>query len=590
MPQMKQKLILKLWVKSFFLVFLFNQPIDNLEAKPWMNPDDVLVKHDVQILSDSGLLDIPINTWPISWGDVAYNLRVENISELSTETLLSLQRIRQRLIEEEMGGISANAEIKISKNPDRIMILLDPVKTKKYVSSETSYMSENVAINLRFEKTEDGQVLDETYVSLARGNYSMTIGSKKNWWGPGWMGSSVLSSNSRPIRGLSVERNFSDPFQNRFLSILGGWDLAFILGDIKNNDLTPDRRFSALRLGIRPKENLELGFSKSAVICDKDDGCGFSSIVDGLTGSGNVYDLNTIDYRVSGFLFDIPYATYGQISGTSLDKSLGIFGIETWGSLAESEKIESYRFFSEFSSTTCGIFDGRSKYGCAYQNEKYPSAYQNDGVNIGHSLDGDSLALSMGAILVVDDTQLYKSTVSIGKINRGSDLGYTFTKNATDFLNFNLGYQFDLYWYDIPLGSFDVGLGFDIYKDKVSGSSEKDPRLYVLWNNSIDLYEQKARDFSEYIDLIEVQEEKIENIDSSDQAIIQFVSFNESELASIISLIDQTAVDRGDTAFANYTPEFKSTNEIIDQLSKSSNDTSLSDYLASVDETISKRN
>ena len=168
---MKQKLILKLWVKSFFLVFLFYQPIDNLEAKPWMNPDDVLVKHDLQILSDSGLLDIPINTWPISWGDVAYNLKVDNISELSTETLLSLQRIRQRLIEEEMGGISANAEIKISKSPDRIMTFLDPVNNKKYVATETSYMSENVAINLRFEKTEDGQVLDETYVSLARGNY-----------------------------------------------------------------------------------------------------------------------------------------------------------------------------------------------------------------------------------------------------------------------------------------------------------------------------------------------------------------------------------------------------------------------------------
>ena len=60
--------------------------------------------------------------------------------------------------------------------------------------------------------------------------------------------------------------------------------------------------------------------------------------------------------------------------------------------------------------------------------------------------------------------------------------------------------------------------------------------------------------------------------------------------ASIISLIDQTSVDRGDTAFANYRPEFKSTNEIIDQLSKSSNDKSLSDYLTSVDETISKRN
>ena len=108
--------------------------------------------------------------------------------------------------------------------------------------------------------------------------------------------------------------------------------------------------------------------------------------------------------------------------------------------------------------------------------------------------------------------------------------------------------------------------------------------------NSLDLSEQKVRDFSEYIELIEVDDELNLTTDPVVEDEIQFVSFNESELSSIILLIDQTSVDRGDIAFANYTPEFKSTNEIINQLSKSSNDTSLSDYLASVDETISKRN
>ena len=98
------------------------------------------------------------------------------------------------------------------------------------------------------------------------------------------------------------------------------------------------------------------------------------------------------------------------------------------------------------------------------------------------------------------------------------------------------------------------------------------------------------RDFSEYIELIEIDDELNLTTDPVVEDEIQFVSFNESELSSIISLIDQTAVDRGDTAFANYMPEFQSTNEIIDQLSKSSNDRSLSDYLISVDETISQRN
>ena len=88
-----------------------------------------------------------------------------------------------------------------------------------------------------------------------------------------------------------------------------------------------------------------------------------------------------------------------------------------------------------------------------------------------------------------------------------------FSQKSTDFLNFNLGYQFDLYWYDIPLGSFDVGLGFDIYKNKITGSSEKDPRLYVAWVNSLDLLNKKVRDFSEYIELIEVNDELISTTD-----------------------------------------------------------------------------
>ena len=70
-----------------------------------------------------------------------------------------------------------------------------------------------------------------------------------------------------------------------------------------------------------------------------------------------------------------------------------------------------------------------------------------------------------------------------------------------------LGYNFDLYWFDIPLGSFDLGLGYDIFKDKVNNSSENEPRVYLAWSNSTDFSQEKTRDFSEYIYLIEVSDE-----------------------------------------------------------------------------------
>ena len=576
--------------KYLFLFLLLCLSIKDVDSSPWGTPDDALLKHDLQILTDAGLLNIPLNTWPIAWGDVAYNLKVDNPDELSPEILLSFQRIRQRLMKEQMGGISTNTEIKVSKNPDRIMSFFDPVNVKKLAASNVSYMSKNLVINLKYEKTDIYDLLDESHISLARGNYSMTLGSKKNWWGPGWMGSTVLSTNARPIKGLSIERNFSDPFQNRFLSILGNWDLAFILGDIKSINQAPDRRFTALRIGMRPRDNLEIGFSKSAVICEKGSGCGLSKVIDGIIGSDEVYDLNTFDYRVSGSMFDLPYAAYGQISGSTLSNSVGLFGLESWGSIEESQKFESYRIFSELSSSTCGIFGGKSKYGCAYQDSKYPSAYHNNRQNIGHPLDGDSTALSLGGILVINNTQLFKSTLAFGRINRGSSSGYLFSKNETDFINFNLGYQFDLYWYDISLGNFDVGLGFDTYKDKKTGSSEKEPRIYVSWVNPINLSQQKQSQYSENITLIKLNEEIISSAETASESLAQYESFNERDLSSIISLIDQTSIERGDTAFANYTPQFRSSDEIIDQLSQSSNDKSLSDYMASVDETISKRN
>ena len=76
-----------------------------LQASPWVMPDNLLIRHDIQILVDSGALNIPISTWPIAWGDIAYNL-TKNESEMSLIEISSFQRIKDALIDAEMGGLS----------------------------------------------------------------------------------------------------------------------------------------------------------------------------------------------------------------------------------------------------------------------------------------------------------------------------------------------------------------------------------------------------------------------------------------------------------------------------------------------------
>jgi len=63
-----------------------------------------------------------------------------------------------------------------------------------------------------------------------------------------------------------------------------------------------------------------------------------------------------------------------------------------------------------------------------------------------------------------------------------------------------LGYNFDLYWFDIPLGSFDLGLGYDIFKDKVNNSSENEPRFYLTGVTRTDFPQEKTRIFSRNFD------------------------------------------------------------------------------------------
>ena len=577
---------------SACLILLINSKV--VDASPWASPDDLLFRHDIQILVDSGALNIPISTWPLPWGDIAYNL-TKNESEMSLIEIASFQRIKEALIEAEMGGLSGETDIKVAKNPGQMTWFNDGVTDTKLVGATSSYLSKNLALNIKVEKIPGDTLMDESYLAIARGNYSLTLGSKKNWWGPGWNSSLVLSSNARPIKGLSIERNFSDPFESALLKWIGPWDLSVMIGELDNDRSVSDPKFFGMRFGFRPTSSLELGFSRTSLFCGENRSCGFSTFTDMLIDKNDAgYNTIGFDFRSSHKINDIPFAVYGQLMGEPFNDAMGLFGMETWGLVDSSQQLESYRFFVEASSTSCQFYKNNSeKYGCAYRNEQYTDGYRYDGSNIGHASDGDSIVLSLGGILVGENSQLLKSRLSLGQLNRGSINSYQLTEHRTNFFNADLGYEFDLYWFDIPLGSFDVGVGYDMYKDKVDSTSENEPRIYVAWNNDMDFTQEKTMDFSEYLELIEVSDEdrliteELVDIDST-----PYRDLGNFELFEIIEIFDEVTTQRGDTStMAKVSISIQSAENILSELNSLSDDgKTLSDYLGLMDSTISQRN
>ena len=590
----------------FLLLFMFillSSQSQHVQASPWAIPGNLILRHDIQVLVDSGVINIPITTWPLAWGDIAYSLS-KTEQEMTSFELASFQRIKQALLEAEIGGISANTSLRFAKNPDTITSFNDSVGARSEIEGESTYLGKNFAINLHVNKRGGETLLDESYIAVALGDYSISLGSKKNWWGPGWGGSLILSTNANPIPSISIERIFSDPFESKWLNWIGPWDLSLLLGELEHSRTRSDALFFGLRIGFRPLNNLEYGFSKTSLFCGENRPCSFSSFSDMLldkTDSG--YNLSGFDFRSSHHIKSFPIALYGQVMNHSFKNALGLFGLETWGPIYDFGQLEDYRVFLEATSTSCVYYNNNSSnFGCAYHDPLYPDGYRYESVNIGHSADGDALLLTIGGMIIVQNSQLIKSSVSLGKLNRGSNNQYQVIQNNSDFFKFDLGYEFDLFWFDIPLGNFDVGLGLDVMKDKVNNTTQKDPRIYVSYSNSLDFNPKKVRDYSEYIALIEVSEDEI--IDEEQPSKIEimasdFIIFDEKNLSELITLIDKIsnernpyfrAQDKKESTKIRGLPRQSMENYLNSGILLVSEQYDLTEIMLQLDQTINKRN
>ena len=72
-----------------------------VSAEPWVAPGDMRLRHDLELLYDSGVLSGPSLSWPLSWPDIARDLDRAEPSKLPVGTAAALLRVRGRLTREQ---------------------------------------------------------------------------------------------------------------------------------------------------------------------------------------------------------------------------------------------------------------------------------------------------------------------------------------------------------------------------------------------------------------------------------------------------------------------------------------------------------
>ena len=469
-------------------------------AGPYIPAGDRVLRHDIQVLADHGIIKGPTSTWPLAWGPILSDLREADATSLSPAAADALARVLDRASwETRTSELTFNAKFGVADNATPIRAFQDTPRGKVEIGAGANWIGEWFSFDLNLQGVDSDQDDDEfraddSLIGIVVGNWSIAASTQQRWWGPGWDGSLILSNNARPFPALTIDRVFTDAFKTKWLSWLGPWDLSLMFGQLEEERAVPNAQFFGMRVNFRPSPSLEIGVSRSAQWCGDGRPCDASTFVDLFLGRDNIGDAGVgannepgnqmagLDFRWTPALFEVPIAAYGQFIGE--DEAGGFpsrylmqVGLEGSGYLADRW---SYRWFAELAGTSCD-FISDDRFNCAYRQEIYQSGYTYRGLIIGHGADNDARLASAGWLMVDDTGREWRATLRFGDLNRGgaADPVHTLTPTSQDIVSLDVSHR-----RVFSLGVVDVGVGYTDVDDLASGVSTSDGRLYLQWRSA----------------------------------------------------------------------------------------------------------
>jgi hypothetical protein len=428
---------------------------DYWDAGSWIDTGDARMRHRAQFLGDNNLIKAPLTTWPLNTVDVYTSMPTHAIDpdrlspHLGALYLDTREQLKTGL---EIGlspikvNISGTTETYLVRGfddapRDKVTGYVDAAYTGKYATGRLKLWgvySDDDRYKFRdndpriMGKTDEFRY-DESYLSVALGNWVITPGAQTRWWGPGWDGSLILSNNARAIPGVSLQRQSSKPFDTKWLSWIGPWSLNMFGGQLESERFVPDTKMFGMRFTAKPWETFELGLSRTfqwGGDGQPSSASDFFNVFFGQSGDDGNVDGNSLagfDARWrSPFMQNAPFAIYGQMIGEDEFNHLPAkfmyqVGAETWGYY---DKLKgSYRFYLEYANTVSSFDDlldpeFKTTFNIAYNHNIYRSGYRYQNDVMGHSIDSDSEMISVAAILDQDNGMFWKGWFKYANLNR----------------------------------------------------------------------------------------------------------------------------------------------------------------------------
>ncbi len=422
-------------------------------AKPWISPNDMFLRSDIQLLSDAGVITVPVTTWPLNWTGIKQNIFAARNKPLNRGENEARQRVLRRCKFETRTGKRKSYSIIGSSGVSITNSFGNGAHDGGQIIGNTDWLGKRYAFNLQATTVvdpEDGDHLrfDGSYAAVVLDNWILSIGSEERWWGPGWSDSLILGNNSRPLPAFSLRRNDSAAAENEFFSWLGSWHFDSFISRLESEREVENALLFGMRFSAKPALGLEVGLSRTSLWGGEDKSSSLSDFFSAVRGdveNGEGYSLGGVDLR---YALNTDYALYAQAAETTGGVGtgrLGLIGVES--SLSTLWPDSEGKIYFEVVDTNMDNSMSNSYRGVNYQTGHY---YKNRPLGasfLGQSITmGGMMSLSQGRQLFLALTHVdIESGVNSGDMESDAELFMISTKCNAMLLNGYISLQLDVY-------------------------------------------------------------------------------------------------------------------------------------------------
>ncbi|WP_371375287.1 capsule assembly Wzi family protein [Thalassotalea aquiviva] len=452
-------------------------------AEPWINPSNVFLRADLQLLADNGHIDIPLTTFPLMWADVGTALRKVDESELDQASKNAYWHVKQKFDFSRRN--SQIVELNAANEENRFTSFGDEYRDVAFSQWHFTYMGDSWAVKFAPSVSTDDRRsknvrVDDSYLAKFWGNWVFAIGLQDRWYGPGWDTNLALTNNARPMPTLSITRKTSHPFKLPYTDLKIPWNLTTTMGQLETDRHIPNALLWTMRFNFKPTQNLELGITRLAQWEGENRPGGLSTFWDVMKGNDNCGTIDSnedeclaglepgnqlagydIRYSLNGF--NVPLTVHMQMIAEDSDSKGGLsifgeerymYGLESRLNMFDTHWLAYVEYADTFADCSDGINVGDgSGVGvgdCYYEHHIYKTGMRYRGRVLGSVYENDTTSLVFGLVSQLNQLESWEIKAKYLDLNHDNsdrhptdpDKGNTVTKVAEELISLSVKYQF----------------------------------------------------------------------------------------------------------------------------------------------------